>query len=199
VRRWLGAGLVGVAVVGVGAWMLSAPTLAPLPAGPSPLPHAAPPCAPRSSGGDWLPDPGCTPGARNPRVTQANIASTVCRPGWATAERKRWFPYPASERVKGRLVRAYGAYAGPSLGGYELDHLIPISLGGDPADVANLWPESPATPNPKDKVEAWARAQVCAGRMTLAAAQTQMASDWRQLDAGDTTTGRGLSGGETDE
>jgi hypothetical protein len=197
VRRWVGPAVVAaatLALVGVAATLTVGTDPGPLPG----LPHAAPECAARASGGDWLPDPACTPGARNPRVTQANIASTICAPGWATKERARYFPRASSEKVKGRIVREYGAYGGTSLRGYELDHLIPISLGGDPAAAANLWPEVPATPNPKDGVERWVHGQVCAGKLTLARAQAQIARDWTQLDAGDTTPRSG-SGGETDE
>src|SRR6202011_2600469 len=32
---------------------------------------------------DGLPDPVCTPGDRDNRVTQDNIASTICAPGWS--------------------------------------------------------------------------------------------------------------------
>jgi hypothetical protein len=185
-----------LALVGAAATLTVGADPGPLPA----VPHAAPECAARASGGDWLPDPACTPGARNPVVTRdgPRYLHTICRRGWATATRKRYFPYPGSERVKARIVRRYGEYAGTSLAGYELDHLIPISLGGSPADTRNLWAEVPPTPNRKDGIELWVRAQVCAGKLKLAVAQAQIARDWTQLDAGDTTPRSG-SGGETDE
>lgn len=55
-----------------------------------------------------------------------------------------------------------------------------IELGGSNA-AANLYPEA-AEPRPgfheKDKVENWLHAQVCAGRLTLAAAQRLVARSW---------------------
>jgi len=59
----------------------------------------------------------------------------------------------------------------------ELDHLVPLELGGS-NDATNLWPEYPPTPNPKDKVEDMLNAAVCDGRITLAAAQDAIAADW---------------------
>jgi len=37
-------------------------------------------------------------------------------------------------------MQAYGFIDSP--GNYELDHLIPLELGGAPEDVKNLWPET---------------------------------------------------------
>jgi hypothetical protein len=61
---------------------------------------------------------------------------------------------------------------------YEEDHLIPLELGGSPTSPQNLWPEPGASPNPKDAVEDAANAAVCDGRITLAAAQQAIASNW---------------------
>jgi 5-methylcytosine-specific restriction endonuclease McrA len=116
-------------------------------------------------------------------VTQANIRSTICRAGWSTKERERYLPGSRAATVKRRMLVVYGKYAGPSLASYELDHLVPISLGGSPDDPGNLWVEAPPSPNPKDRVEWWALTEVCAGRVTLAAAQAAMVGDWRQLEA----------------
>jgi hypothetical protein len=45
-----------------------------------------------------------------------------------------------------------------------------------------VWPEYPPTPNPKDKVENALNAAVCDGRVTLAAAQNAIASDWLTVE-----------------
>jgi hypothetical protein len=70
-------------------------------------------------------------------------------------------------------------YPQPS-GSFELDHLIPLELGGDNAD-ANLWPE-PASPVPgfhqKDVLENRLHELVCSGRLALGDAQRAIASDW---------------------
>lgn len=119
-----------------------------------------------------LPDPRCTPGSIDPAVTQADIRSTVCKKGWTTTVRP---PESQTERFKYRV--AYQAYGTPSSERTELDHLVPLELGGS-NDATNLWPESPPTPNPKDKVEDVLNAAVCSGRVSLTAAQDAIASDW---------------------
>jgi hypothetical protein len=63
----------------------------------------------------------------------------------------------------------------------ELDHLIPLELGGNPIDVRNLFPE-PYLPTPgareKDTLENKLHSLVCAGQIDLGTAQTAIASDW---------------------
>jgi hypothetical protein len=119
-----------------------------------------------------LPDPRCTPGSIDPAVTQAGLRSTICKKGWTATVRP---PEAQTERFKYDV--AYPAYGTPRSKRTELDHLVPLELGGS-NDATNLWPEYPPTPNPKDKVEDALNAAVCAGRVTLAAAQDAIASDW---------------------
>jgi hypothetical protein len=59
----------------------------------------------------------------------------------------------------------------------EYDHLVPLELGGTNS-TSNLWVEIGAIPNPKDTVENRLHQGVCAGRLTLAAAQQGIATDW---------------------
>jgi hypothetical protein len=63
---------------------------------------------------------------------------------------------------------------------YEVDHLIPLSIGGS-NDIANLWPEA-AEPRPgfheKDKVENYLHRGVCSGRMALQEAQREISGNW---------------------
>jgi hypothetical protein len=64
---------------------------------------------------------------------------------------------------------------------YELDHLIPRSLGGADA-VENLWPErleGPCNAHHKDRLEVFAHKEFCAGRLTLDAARALFTGDWR--------------------
>jgi hypothetical protein len=73
-------------------------------------------------------------------------------------------------------------------GGYELDHLISLELGGDNAR-ANLWPEPHDRPGfqasqTKDGVENRLHDLVCAGRLDLAAAQRAIATNWQTALAG---------------
>ena len=132
-------------------------------------------CAYRDHG--QLPDPRCTPGSIDPAVTQANIRSTICRSGYTKKVRPS-----ESQTERFKFDVAYPAYSDAKSKRTELDHLVSLELGGS-NDATNLWPESPPTPNPKDKVENALNAAVCDGRVTLAAAQDAIASDWLTAEA----------------
>jgi hypothetical protein len=60
---------------------------------------------------------------------------------------------------------------------YEVDHLIPLELGGDNSDK-NLWPERGSIPNPKDGLENELHNLVCTGELSTSAAQHAIASNW---------------------
>jgi hypothetical protein len=81
-----------------------------------------------------------------------------------------------SEPEKEASLAAYGD-AGP-LHDYEYDHLVPLELGGAANDPRNLWPEPGASPNPKDELENRLSEMVCAGNLSLATAQREIAGDW---------------------
>jgi hypothetical protein len=76
----------------------------------------------------------------------------------------------------------YAEYGIPSHepGQYEVDHLIPLEVGGA-NDIANLWPEA-AEPTPgyhqKDEVENYLHDQICSGKLPLQQAQNEVAADW---------------------
>lgn len=131
-----------------------------------------------AAGGRVLPDPTCTPGAINPAVTPATLATTICRSGYTASIRP---PTTITRREKAASVAAY-AYAGnPRV--VEYDHLISLELGGDPNDPRNLWPEpnsakASSFTNAKDAVESRLHALVCRGTITLAVAQRAIATDW---------------------
>lgn len=124
-----------------------------------------------------LPDPRCTPGAIDPAVTQADIHKTICVSGYTKKVRP-----PSEETDRFKYDVAYVAYGTPRGEHTELDHLVSLELGGS-NDAANLWPEYPPTPNPKDKVENALHRAVCEGRVSLAAAQRAIASDWTTAEA----------------
>jgi hypothetical protein len=119
-----------------------------------------------------LPDPACTPGSIDPAVTQRNIHRTICKAGWTSKVRP-----PESQTEWAKYHVAYPAYHIPRRDVSELDHLVPLELGGS-NDITNLWPEVGRVPNPKDKVENALNHAVCDGRVTLAAAQLAIATDW---------------------
>lgn len=130
-------------------------------------------CHARGRGLYSLPDPRCTPGAIDPDVTQANIATTICRRGYTQAVRP---PESVTEPEKLASMSAYGDTGPP--GAYEYDHLIPLELGGATNDPRNLWPEPGASPNPKDRLEDRLRELVCAHRLGLQAARQAIATNW---------------------
>jgi hypothetical protein len=130
-------------------------------------------------GSDPLPDPHCTPGAVDPQVTQDDIGSTICSSGFTSTIRP---PESVTEPEKEASAAAYG-YTG-SFHVTEYDHLIPLELGGDPNDPANLWVEPPDNPNAtsfantKDQLESRLNDLACSGQLSLAAAQQAIASNW---------------------
>jgi hypothetical protein len=122
------------------------------------------------------PDPRCTPGSLNPRVTQATIGRTVCRAGWTATVRP---PEAVSEAEKRASMLTYGDTR--PISDYEYDHFVPLELGGASNDPRNLWPEWGGAPNPKDNVENELRRAVCDHRMTLARAQQAIVANWVKL------------------
>jgi hypothetical protein len=130
-------------------------------------------CHARGHGAFTLPDSHCTPGVRDPAVTQANIARTICRAGYTKTVRP-----PASVTGPEKLasMKAYGDGGSPRR--FEYDHLISLELGGAPNDAHNLWPEPGGSPNPKDRLENRLHRLVCDGMLTLKAAQHQIATNW---------------------
>ncbi len=143
---------------------------------PQPTPGT---CHYRWVGADPLPDPSCTPGATNPGVTPDDLGATICASGWTATVRP---PTSVTSPEKAGSAAAYG-YTGPSATA-EYDHLVPLELGGDPNDPANLWLEPNDRPgatsfaNGKDGLENRLRTLVCAGRLPLAEAQRAIATDW---------------------
>jgi hypothetical protein len=149
-------------------------TVARLPLSSTTVQPQSPPgsCHARGSGLFTEPDLRCTPGARNPAVTQADIASTICRSGWTRTVRP---PSSVTGREKRASMAAYGD-TGPA-SDFEYDHDISLELGGAPNDPRNLWPE-PGEHNPKDALENKLKSLVCHGTLTLARAQRLIAGDW---------------------
>jgi hypothetical protein len=118
-----------------------------------------------------LPDPRCTPGSIDPAVTQRDLHSTICRSGYTKTVRPS---EPQTERFKYHV--AYPAY-GLGWKTTELDHLVPLELGGS-NDATNLWPEPHPSSYVKDRVENALNAAVCDGRVSLVRAQDAIAADW---------------------
>jgi hypothetical protein len=139
---------------------------------------AAGSCHPVGSGLNQRPDRRCTPGTVNPAVTQSTIGSTICKSGWTASVR------PSESITAAEKLASLRAYGESPASRFEYDHFVPLELGGAVNDSRNLWPE-PDYPgrhgfylNPKDRVETSLKHRVCDGRMTLAAAQHEIASNW---------------------
>ncbi|MDX6452355.1 MAG: hypothetical protein QOH16_2404 [Gaiellaceae bacterium] len=107
-----------------------------------------------------------TPGVLNPAVTQATIASTICRRGWTRTIRP---PVEFTNALKRSQLRQYRMRGPPSA--YQEDHLISLELGGNPADPRNLWPEAYPRASAVDQIENDLNHRVCTGSLTLAEAQ----------------------------
>jgi hypothetical protein len=146
-------------------------------AGATSVPSKATSYGGRCTSRDGLPDPVCTPGDVDPRVTPGNVARTICRRGYSAWVRP---PQEVTHRLKLQVTRDYGIPDVP-FSEVELDHLVPLSLGGA-SDVRNLWPQLRSGPHDvadKDAVAERLHALVCSGRKGLRAAQQAMATDWR--------------------
>jgi hypothetical protein len=119
-----------------------------------------------------LPDPACTPGA----IFAGATVSQVCTPGYSSSVRN------VPESLKLSVYAEYGIESHVS-GSYEVDHLVSLELGGSNS-IANLWPEVSPGFHQKDEIENRLHDAVCAGRVSLRAAQLQIARDWRHTFAG---------------
>ncbi len=106
----------------------------------------------------------------NLAVNQANIASTICVRGYTATIRP---PVSYTDPLKRHQIATYG-YADHSTGSFEEDHVIALEDGGNPSNPANLWPEPHKVSSADDQLENVLHSQVCAGTMTLAAAQAQL-------------------------
>lgn len=134
-----------------------------------------------TSDGQPLPDPACTPGATNPKVTTADLATTICKSGYTLSIRP-------TEAITGpekkANIKSYDYTGNPA--DAEYDHLISLEIGGDPNDPRNLWVEPPSpghkpgdgVNNPKDGVESKLHSLVCSGKVPLADAQVAIATNW---------------------
>jgi hypothetical protein len=119
-----------------------------------------------------LPDQRCTPGAIFANAT----VSEICTPGYAQKVRN------VSQAEKDKVYAEYGIST-HSTGSYEVDHEIPLEIGGS-NDIKNLWPElSTGSYNSymKDKVENYLHDQVCSGKIPLKEAQTEIATNWKTI------------------
>ena len=115
--------------------------------------------------------------ALNPDVDEGTIDVTICVSGYTKSVR------PATSYtngVKKKLMREAGIDAA-RIGDYELDHLVPLALGGHPRKLSNLmlqpW-EGEHGAKAKDVLEVRLQSLVCHGKLDLTDAQVCIAQDW---------------------
>lgn len=124
-----------------------------------------------------LPNPAITPGAIDTSITQSNIESTVCLKGYTKTVRPSVY---VTNRLKKQQILAYG-YTDKNPSHYEEDHLIPLSIGGNPSNPLNLWPQpriSEWGAVKKDALELRLYTMVCSGQLSLDDAREEIRSDW---------------------
>ncbi len=124
-----------------------------------------------------LPNPQITPGAIDPAITSQNLQSTVCVKGYTATVRpdKR-----VTNRLKRQQIRQY-RYDDTDPRQYEQDHLIPLSIGGNPSDPRNMWPqprEGAWGADEKNDLEFIAYRLVGSGQLNLQEAQRRIAANW---------------------
>ena len=140
-----------------------------------------------------LPDRAVTKGALSGLVTQENIHETICVKGYTKTIRP---PASYTSKLKKIQLRALG-YEDVNPSHNEEEHDMPLSLGGHPTDLNNLYPqiryackgnefncsqEDRYTPewnaDKKDDLERRLQHLVCHGDISLREAQMAIHANW---------------------
>jgi hypothetical protein len=152
----LACACVAIVLVGGGSWLLRGVAFQ------RPTGHLLRP-------NDSLPVTGLTPGA-----TRAVSLDNICN----LQEPEANLPVDAS--LERQVFTEYGLPLS-SRDAYEVDYLITPELGGA-TDIRNLWPEPYAATDwnahVKDALESRLHELVCQGKMPLATAQNEIATNW---------------------
>lgn len=110
-------------------------------------------------------------------VIQAATKDDICTPGYSSKIRD------VSSSIKLQVYKEYNVSYPQKRGDYEVDHFVPLELGGS-NDIKNLWLE-PASPTPgfhqKDIVENYLHKKVCDNKIDLKEAQDKIMSDWYKV------------------
>jgi hypothetical protein len=111
----------------------------------------------------------------NSDVTQFTIRHTICVKGWTASIRP---PVSYTNEIKKQRMREMGLPL-ELIGNFQLDHKLPLSLGGSPDDIRNLVLQDHDEAGEKDAVERCLPAAVCSGAVNLHDAQLAIWRDWR--------------------
>ena len=116
--------------------------------------------------------------ALNPDVRQDTIQQTICIAGYTASVRPST---TYTNRVKAKLLRERGQTQ-VSADEYELDHIVPLALGGHPRNLKNLmlqsW-EGDDGAMRKDRLERRLQVLVCSGKLLLNEARSAIYFDWQ--------------------
>jgi hypothetical protein len=118
------------------------------------------------------------PGAYSAAVRQENIGQTICVSGWTATVRPSTI---YTNGVKRQMLREAGVDVS-EVASYELDHFVPLALGGHPRSLDNLWLQrwdGEWNAGIKDRLERKLHTMVCNGQITLDVAQSAIQHDWR--------------------
>jgi len=115
----------------------------------------------------YLPNPKLTPGD-----TLKVSKDDLCVYGYSNPAQK------VTVRLKRQVFEAYAISA--TAMGYNVDHLIPVDLGGSNSEK-NLWPQPLSGEwnyQMKNRLEKRLRKLVCSGELELEKARREIAADW---------------------
>lgn len=147
---------------------------------PAPPPNtpAVPAPTPTIAAGDFpcvQTSHGCI--STNPDVNEDTLWVTICVTGYTKTVRPST---TYTNGVKKKLLRDAGIDES-AMSQYELDHIIPLAIGGHPRKLSNLmlqpW-EGEDGAYKKDGLERRLQDMVCAGSISLVDAQNCIAEDW---------------------
>jgi len=116
--------------------------------------------------------------ALNPDVRQETIGQTICIPGYTASVR------PSTTYTNGVKAKLLSERDLPQAAAarYELDHRIPLALGGHPRNLRNLelqpW-DGEDSAKQKDRLERRLQVLVCKEQLSLGDAQRVIFNDWR--------------------
>ena len=106
------------------------------------------------------------------------MANTICKPSYVKKIKSQ-----ITNETSTKIFAEY-SIAKKKRSDYAIDHLVPVDMGGTNA-LTNLWPiplKGTATPQRKAVVDAAVRKSMCAGFISLAAAQGLFNISWPSVD-----------------
>jgi hypothetical protein len=123
--------------------------------------------------------------ALNGQVTQETINDTICKSGWAREVRSKASSWLRKKKRELLLQREGYHWIGAGAL-FQLDHIVPIELGGAAEDDSNVVLQPIGEAACKDGVEHCLSAKVCSKgdhHLPLDEAQKAIIGDWRQAKA----------------